>query len=213
MSALQQLALLPEPVVNFASEVEREHFPTPPGIARYAVQKLLPVMAGPRLRILDPGAGTGVWGKAARDRWPKAFICGVDLPGVPRVPEYSFWRSQDFRSTARTWSQFEHIRFDVVVGNPPYSMAEEFIRLGCDVLKPGGYLVFFLRLAFWAGQKRGLGLWRDYPPYEIVPSSRRPSFTGNGVSDQKTEYALFVWRKGFRGPFRLPFDYKQPETW
>jgi hypothetical protein len=190
----------------------REFFRTPDGIARYAVRHLV-TYPGPTPRILDPGAGDGCWGQAARQRWPGAHIVGVDLPGVSRAVAYSYWYSQDFLTLAERMQAY-HQRFDIVCGNPPFSLAEDFIRAGVALLNPGGVLVFFLRLTFLASQSRGAGLWRDLPPRDVAVSMRRPSFTGNSATD-KDEYALFTWQRGYTGPsvLRVPFDYTRPDTW
>ncbi len=55
-----------------------DFYPTPLALARAAVRDLLPADFNPQT-ILDPGMGGGVWGMAARERWPHAFIAGVDI--------------------------------------------------------------------------------------------------------------------------------------
>jgi len=59
-------------------------------------------------------------------------------------------------------------------------------------------MVFLLPLSFIAGQKRGANLWRKYPPYKVLVCSKRPSFTGDGKTDN-TEYALYYWQVGWHG--------------
>lgn len=136
--------------------------------------------------VLDPGAGTGVFGDAVRAAYPEAVIAGTDLRPLPRPVSYDYWQ---------TGVDFLKMRpapvFDLVVGNPPYKFAEQFVRLSMASLREGGRLVFLLRLAFLESERR-LKLWRDYPLKEVWVFPKRPSFTGNGKSDA-TAYAAFVW--------------------
>jgi hypothetical protein len=148
--------------------------------------------------ILDPGAGTGVWGEAAGEFYPHAAITGVEIRLDARVPAaYNYWYHDDFR----LWTPPDE-DFDLIIGNPPYKYAEAFIRFGMDVLRPDGTMCFLLRLAFLEGQNRGKELWRRLPPYMVAVCSERPSFTGDGHTDA-TAYAMFYWRKGWTGETRL----------
>jgi hypothetical protein len=171
-----------------------DHYPTPLPLCQHALREY----SYPRgvTSILDPGAGTGVWGVAARDCYPNADIVGYELRDAPQPPAYTHWIQGDYLSSEAA------PLFDLIIGNPPYTLAEPFIRRALRQLKPAGSLIFLLRLAFLAGQDRGRGLWRDYPPAHIGVCSRRPSFTGNGKTDA-TDYAIFVWRAGWQGETRL----------
>lgn len=83
-------------------------------------------------------------------------------------------------------------RYDLVVGNPPYKYAEEFVRAGLEALESDGTMIYLLRLAFLEGQARARGLWKTHRPDKVYVLGRRPSFTGNGRTDA-TAYALYVW--------------------
>jgi hypothetical protein len=170
---------------------EHDFYPTPLNYALNGL-RLLPVHLTPQ-NILDPGAGSGVWGQAARCVYPDALITGIELRPVQRHPAYNFWFTGDFRLLAD-----DEPCFDLVIGNPPYKFSEAFVRSSLMMLNPDGYMVLLLPLQFLAGQARGKGLWRKYPPVKVVVCSNRPSFTGDGKTDA-TEYAFFIWRKGWRG--------------
>lgn len=182
-----------------------DHYPTPLEHSRAGVS-LVPVTHRPEY-ILDPGAGTGVWGKACRERYPEAIICGTDIRPLPRPNVYDFWFSGGYNYLL---NQEENI-FDLVVGNPPYGqfegkkdvlLAEKFCRISLRLLKFGGFLVFLLPITFIAGQKRALGLYNTNPLYYLCPSAERPSFTGDDKTDA-TEYSFYIWRKGYRGTSAL----------
>lgn len=175
---------------------EHDYYPTPAWVIRAALDGL-PDDFQPH-RILDPGAGDGSWGREAKlAYWHYAYIAGVEERPVPSCIYYNGWHETDYR----LWANDEQ-QFDLIMGNPPYKHAEEFIRSSLPMLQPGGQMVFLLPLAYLAGQARGRDLWRKYPPYKILVCSTRPSFTGDGNTD-RAEYALFYWQQGWRGKMTL----------
>ena len=114
------------------------------------------------------------------------------------------WISYDLRpvnAIAEFHAQCDFLAVDVdapyskdltaVVTNPPYSLAEKFIR-HARKLCPHADLVFLLRLAFLASAKR-LPLWQDVGIPDVYVLPNRPSFTGGGTDS--ADYAWFVWRK------------------
>lgn len=181
-----------------------DHFPTPPGIAIAAVQKLVHLNATlHNPRVLDPGFGMGTWGAAVRDCYPNANITGIDVRIIPKPHEYNQIIRGDFLERY-PGSAIPSEEFDLIIGNPPYSQAEEFIRHAWSLTTwENGWIVFLLRLAMLEGQERGgvlfeqstPALWRDLPPTHISVLSARPSFTGNGVTDPRTAYGIFYWNK------------------
>lgn len=171
-----------------------DHYPTPSGLCRAALA-LLPADCDPS-HTLDPGAGTGVWGAAVRERWGAGpEITGVELQLSQRPAPYNRWFCMQFFAYAGLALHRGYARPSLVVGNPPYRWAEAFIRLSLAMLVPGGYLLQLLRLNFLEGQERGEGLWATHGPLTVDTCARRPSFTGNMRTDA-TAYAVYIWRKG-----------------
>ncbi|WP_373069854.1 hypothetical protein [Sulfurimonas sp.] len=78
---------------------------------------------------------------------------------------------------------------DLIVTNPPFSEALEFLEKSLNEAKT---VVYLLRLNFLGSQKRKQ-FWNDNPPSHIFVLSKRPSFTGKGTDS--TEYAWFCWDK------------------
>jgi len=60
---------------------------------------------------------------------------------------------------------------DWVIGNPPFKVADEFIRMGLSVAKVG--VAMFVRLAFDEGQGRYDQLFRDLPEAYAFPFVER----------------------------------------
>jgi hypothetical protein len=76
---------------------------------------------------------------------------------------------------------------DLIITNPPFSVAIEFLEKS---LKESKTVVYLLRLNFLGSQKRKK-FWDINKPTHLFVLSKRPSFTG-GKTDS-TEYAWFVW--------------------
>lgn len=172
----------------------RDFYETPFGLAYYYMKEFLhPTTDKPF--ILDAGAGTGIWGKAARNLFPKAYIMGVDLSEKPDLfdlsPYYNEWVLEDYLNI-----DADIIDPDIIIGNPPYSLAEPFIRKSLELLGEYGQLHFLLRLNFLGSQKRMSGIWKEYPPEFVTVSPRRPSFFSTKEGSKTTdaiEYAIFQW--------------------
>lgn len=173
-------------------------YPTP----EWAVDAILGQIQLPPyrfLRVLDPGAGSGVWGSLASDLLHGCQVSGCDIRDLPHPPGFQvFYAPMDYLTESAALGS----GFDLIVGNPPYSLAEPFIRKSLELLAPGGQVVFLLRLAFLEGQAMAAGLWTEYPPERVLVMPKRPSFSGNGKTDA-IAYAAFYWRQGWRGTTAL----------
>lgn len=90
-------------------------------------------------------------------------------------------------------------KYDLVITNPPFNLAQEIIEKAHEVTKEGGHIVMLLRLNF-LGSKARKAFWEKYPPYQIFVHHRRMSFQDDGGTDS-IEYAHFVWKKGVSPDF------------
>ena len=88
---------------------------------------------------------------------------------------------------------------DLVISNPPYSIAKEIIEK-CFEYSPKAEIVMLLRLGFLESQKRKQ-FWDKHPLTQLYPLLKRPSFTGKGTD--ATAYGWFVWSK-YRSPLIKP---------
>lgn len=190
-----------------------EHYPTASGLVEAALS--IPIIQQNTYhRVLDPGAGTGVWGAVARKFMPEVIIDGVELQPCTPCKKYNNWYFGDFFRYA---AQCPYA-YDLIIGNPPYGglhrdMAELFIRMSLSMLESDGVLLFLLRSAFFEGQERGKKFFKEFRPCDMYQLSRRPSFTGNGKTDS-TAYSVFVWNKGYHPEYtrawHLDWDYGEP---
>ena len=147
------------------------------------------------LRILDLGSGEGVWGDVARWRWPTAFIHGVELRSIPKPDSYSLWSIIDMRS----WDKYYASNpFDLVLGNPPYCIAEEAVRIGLSKVRANGVVAMLLPITFLTSQGRRDGLYKEHPLRYYAQFSQRISWTADGKTPPR-DHALYCWSKGWRG--------------
>lgn len=152
--------------------------------------------------IIEPSCGDGAMLsrlKGWRDAYfPTASILGVELDaersemsrqdGV-HVIEYDFLELQPagLKGRGDVW----------VVGNPPFSLAQEFVEHSMRHIGDGSRVTFLLRLAFLAGKRR-VNLYQDFGFFHLGVLGRRPSFAPGGGTDLY-DYGWFTWEKGYEG--------------
>jgi hypothetical protein len=185
---------------------DNDFYPTPYGLCRDALS-LLPETFTPEI-VLDPGCGEGRWGLTCKKRYPSSQIAGFDLSKehIKVSGNYFVFEFGDYvrplpflRKHFDAFPGLKELNINLVMGNPPYKYAEEFIRNSLTHLANNGYLLFLLRLDFLASEDRRKDLWKEFPPKSIHICSRRPSF--NTPKDRKTDgnsYAIYLWQKGMK---------------
>lgn len=186
---------------------QRDFYETPIELCEMALTLLYDDLNLQPSSILDPGCGTGNWGKAVRNTWNEyPLLFGVDLNFEVSENIYDSLFKQNYLN------YISHLKFGLIVGNPPYSLAEEFIQKSLSLVQDDGYIFFLLRLDFLASQKRLATLYNLYPKTglrTVYVSSRRPSFySTNGKHTVDTlEYAMYLWQKGYTGETTLKWFY------
>jgi predicted RNA methylase len=83
-------------------------------------------------------------------------------------------------------------KYHVIITNPPFSLAREFIEKSFDLITDNGMVIMLLRIGFLESKSR-LDFWKKYPVTGLYVLSSRPSFTGKGTD--ASCYAWFVWDK------------------
>lgn len=90
----------------------------------------------------------------------------------------------------------------VILTNPPYKYAENFVEHALKISNEGSYICMFLKLTFLEGQKRRV-LFDKAPPYKVLVFSARQKCAINADFDNTgssaAAYAWFVWVNGFKG--------------
>lgn len=158
--------------------------------------------------VVEPSAGRGPFVRAARRAWPKAHVIAVEVdPNMLGALGVSGAHTVVLRGWEAYATQVSgRLRPRLIVGNPPYRQAQAHIEAALRVMRPGDTLAFLLRINFLGSSER-VPFWKRCGLSEIWPIAPRPSFTGGGSDG--TEYAVFIWRHGQKGPARIG----EPLTW
>lgn len=189
--------------------VKDDFYQTPFELCDIAIQKFFDDEDYPFIDdAIDAGSGTGRWGNALIEQYPEGGfvpdIIGIDVNEYDRDYCYKKQIVKDFLT------YIPEYYVDLVYGNPPYKLAEEFVRKAEECLTDGGYCYFLLRLAFLESKKRYFGLFKDWKPKRVYVLSRRPSFfttkNGNHTVDSLS-YAMFLWKQGWSGETTLDWLY------
>lgn len=101
---------------------------------------------------------------------------------------------------------FKEKKFDYIITNPPFKLAQEFIEKSLSLLKENGKVCMFLKIQFLEGVKRK-EFFKKYPPKYIYVFSARQSplrngfeFDENGKKWSSTMcFAWFVWEHNYTG--------------
>jgi hypothetical protein len=164
-----------------------DYYTTPSWCVRRLLEEWRPARSGGIW--VEPGAGNGAIIRAT-DAFPG------NRPGRWRAYEIREEERQALEGLcATTIGNFLHLQEEpseevtVVLGNPPYNQAFDFIRQA-HLLFPRAEIVYLLRVAFTASQER-YDFMRSHMPDEFkLPD--RPSFTGEGGGDS-ADYAWMRW--------------------
>ena len=140
--------------------------------------------------ILEPSAGNGNIIRALRNRGYKNRIDAIELRDTEK--DNLIGLADNIEITDFLDLDPWHSRYSVIIGNPPYSLAQEFIDKSLELLAPGGRLILLLRTNFLESKKR-FEWWQDKIPNGLYVLSKRPSFTGKGTD--ATSYSWFIWEK------------------
>jgi len=150
--------------------------------------------------VLDAGCGTGaILREVIKRNAQKISVArGVELDPVRAAKAKETATPNVWCGDFLTMGPAE-TPWDVVIANPPYALAQEFVD-HARVL--GTLVIFLLRLNFLGSAAK----FAKYMP-DVYVLPKRPSFTGDGRTDA-TEYAWFVWGRdrGTWGADRNPIE-------
>jgi hypothetical protein len=139
--------------------------------------------------VLEPGVGEGaIVDRLLANRQNIGNITGVDIVDYPNRKDNCKFIQQDYRHFALQTSE----KFDLILGNPPFTLAREFITASLPLLASYGKLILLLRLNFYGGQRRSSWL-ESHMPDRCWVTPKRPIFVGK--TSDATEYAWFVWEQ------------------
>ena len=141
--------------------------------------------------ILDPCAG----GDPSHDMsYPKALREYYAVPD-----DWNGIKTIDIRddSLAETKCNYIETKLDykpfLIISNPPFNQAMEFIKKALDDVEDGGYVAMLLRLNFLETKARK-EFFDNYMPTWVFVHHKRMSFTDAGGTDS-VAYCHMVWKK------------------
>jgi hypothetical protein len=176
---------------NYRSEPDPlDRYPTPVKLVRAGFEMVCEVTdIVPSVGyMLEPGCGPGTFCHVAKNycHGLKAPPVGVDLDFEWALPLSKFTRlKKDFLK----WKPKR--RWDLIATNPPFSIAEEFIRHSRELLNPvRGRMLYLCRIGL-AGSIKRIPMWKEINLLEVWMIRPRPSFMLTGGSDS-SEYAFFL---------------------
>lgn len=94
--------------------------------------------------------------------------------------------------------------YPIILTNPPYSLATEFIEHALEILPEGGLYIALMNITYLAGQKRYQRVYSKGSLREIYVFSKRVECYKNGERPKDkcgsiTNYAWYVFQKGYKG--------------
>jgi hypothetical protein len=181
---------------------ENDFYPTPDDLA-VAITQRVGLMVPPKTidSLIEPSAGSGAFVRPMRAFWSQHQITAIDIePHEPAL--VAAGASSIIQADWKEWISKAYVPNPVLVlGNPPFSVAEDHIRVGLDYLPPTSHIVFLLKLNFIGGTDRAEHFWRLQQLKWIVPIAGRPSFVkGKKAMNDTNEYGVFFWEVGYAGP-------------
>lgn len=142
-----------------------------------------------RAAWLDPAAG----GDATH---PMAYPTVIREEFDPIVLD-----TMDIREDSGAFTKGDYLKtevakgfYDIIITNPPFGLAEEFIRKALEDVGDGGHVVMLLRLNFF-GSKSRQPFFDEFMPKWAYVHRKRMGFTEDGKTDS-IEYMHAVWKKG-----------------
>lgn len=169
-------------------------------------------------RILDPCAGGTV--KEGKIHVPMSYSAAIHRVASGLFPASGFPTfhiqidTMDIREDSAADVKGSYLTTapanqpDLIISNPPFSLALDFVKKGLKDVRPGGFVVFLQRLNFLGSDKRKAFMQMCPPAYAYVHSTRMgfkkhlaelPMKERNATDS--IEYAHFIWKQGLAGRF------------
>ena len=96
-------------------------------------------------------------------------------------------------------------KYDLVMTNPPFSLAQNFIEKSLELTKPNGFVIMFLKIQFLESAKRKIFFEKFPPKYIYVFRNRMATWNNGKELDSNGKkwattmcHAWFIWEKNFK---------------
>lgn len=155
-------------------------YETPEWLTESIIPELLSRIVRPQdCKVLEPACGKGLMVRVLNK-----YFHNITATDINSSPSVNFLNS----------NMPPKPTFDLIITNPPYIHAMEFIKKALEWRRtPESVVAMLLRLNFLGSRRRAVWLREHIPAVYVTP--HRPSFI-NGKTDS-TEYAWFIWQQPF----------------
>jgi hypothetical protein len=162
-----------------------DDFPTPPWATRALVEHVVGSKASlSSMNCLEPACGRGHMSLALAEYFGKVTSSDVF--------DYGFGGVADFSK-----DKYDDQSFDWVITNPPFKLAEDFIKRSLKIARHG--IAMLTRTVFIESVGRYEGLFKPNPPTAFAQFTERVPMV-KGRIDKKastaTGYGWIVWERG-----------------
>lgn len=168
-----------------------DYYPTPPWAARACAEVVLEIDPDARV-VEEPACGEGHMAAPLAEYFPHVHASDIHDFGYGKVIDYLALGRSLFAPTD------PNCLVDWTITNPPFMLAEEFLRQALRFSRRG--VALLCRLSFLEGENRYYQLHTGEHPltFHAPFSERVPMHLGRWVPDGSTQtaYSLFVFRKG-----------------
>lgn len=152
-------------------------------------------------RFLDPCAGAGVFAQQARRCWDADKFVSVEARNeeetyLERHSKPYMMTFQEFFADRRRGS------FDVIAGNPPFSLFPQLQEHAIDFLRPDGALMLLAPTQSLQRGEEKVSWLREHPPSIELKISGSIGFRGPGINPKTGKpwgvdalcYSWWIWR-------------------
>lgn len=145
--------------------------------------------------FLEPCCGQGHISKLIEKYYPNAEVVSQDLV------------DRGYGKTGIDFLTYEFDRkFDNVITNPPFKLAQDFIEKSLELLNDNGKVAMFLKVQFLEGTGRKEFFEKAPLKYVYVFRARQSPWMNGSPVDEKGKkwsstmcFAWFIFEKGFEG--------------
>lgn len=176
-----------------------DDFPTPPWATRALFECVLPQIGIHKSTveawsIWEPACNRGFMAEAISEYCGTVFCSDVHDYGYPKCRVGSFVGGESDFNFDIAPSPGEHI--DAVITNPPFRLADAFLRRALD---EAPLVAFLLRTSWLEGEARYNNTFRKTPPFAVGVFAERVSIVKgcwDPSANRPTSYSWFVWLRG-----------------
>lgn len=143
--------------------------------------------------ILDPSAGYGVFGMVAKEVWPEVFRAGIELNGgIDITPHYDAAHiASSLESVLRDYPCVAP--YDLIITNPPFSLAHEWVPKLRRLLASDGVLCLLLPNGYGQRGEEKAEIFEKDVPFRQLRISGPIEFKGPTQGADQRDYSWFCW--------------------